>query len=244
MSSRVYNPLPFKKRFLSVPQTEDVAAEPKEEVNAATIRESIVDVNPGLSGRVSPTSPRLFSPVPYSRHCYSYSPIHWQNPSVSRSPTEVETENKEIDDGQNPTKTSCMEERPEVFVSLDKGKSDGEYDNKADEVLEMKSSNDNQIITEGKLLDEEKVNVLQLSSEEPMDIEAVDGQNPTVSNASDEWLIDQHSPVDNRPLLEEWTKKRSEDYQKSLKRPLTAILEEEAEESVRDSHPLNNKGKN
>lgn len=239
MSSRIYNPFPFQRRF---PLTTDAEHEAgPNEIVSPPKSNSMVNINTQFSKRVSPTSPRLFSPVPYSRHCNSYSPVNWKNPSEDSSLTEPDTEVKGLDDGQNPIVTKNVEEKAVDRECMNGGKSSDEQD----EYLELKIIVDSQITTECQCLGEEKINNINdelISSEEPVDFESVDGQNPTKSISSDEWLIDRHSPVDIKLLLEEWTRKRSEDYQKTLKRPLTAIPEEEYDKSTSNT-THNDKGK-
>jgi hypothetical protein len=246
MSSKVYNPLPFKKRFMSAALLEDVAG--LSEIVSPRTNETIMSVNTQIAKRVSPTSPRMFSPVPYSRHCSSYSPINWQKPSTEEYHCESpDIEEKPIDDEnnrENPTLPRCNEEelKGEILTESkcqEEVKSDNEHEIIAFKCTEEEKTADQPISIENSGVKEE-IGIEEQKSVERL--EADNERNPTESNSPDEWLIDQHSPVESRSLIDEWRNKRSEDYQNSLKRPLTVIPEED-DDSISSAPLLNAQGK-
>ncbi|XP_045157270.2 uncharacterized protein LOC123523685 [Mercenaria mercenaria] len=94
MNSRVYAPLPFIKRDMPASAT-DHKSEPMTDV--VTPVNDTVDMYTLYMEHTSVQLRRIYSPVPYSRHCFSYSPVNWQKPEETPTQKERHPEDQQKD---------------------------------------------------------------------------------------------------------------------------------------------------
>ncbi|XP_045156928.2 uncharacterized protein LOC123523306 [Mercenaria mercenaria] len=92
MNSRVYAPLPFIKRDMPASAT-DHKSELKADV-VTPVNDTFVVMDTLYMEHTSVKLRRIYSPVPYSRHCSSYSPVNWQKPVETSTPEERHPEDQ------------------------------------------------------------------------------------------------------------------------------------------------------